>query len=136
MKVVFYTKGKPVAKERPRFAGGRVYTPARTLHFEEEIANEYLMAAKKNNGLYEGPVSIHMTVYHKVPVSWPKWRRREALMGEMHVTTKPDLDNVLKSVMDGLAGVAYKSDKQVDYISATREWSIEWGLAVTVEVEE
>jgi len=136
MKVTFFMKGKPVAKERPRFAAGRVYTPARTLHFEEDVANEFLDAAKFNNGLYEGPVSVAITVYHKVPASWPKWKRREALMGKLHVTSRPDLDNVLKSVMDGLSGVAYKSDKQVDYISASREYSIEWGLTVTVEVEE
>lgn len=28
-------------------------------------------------------------------------------------TKKPDLDNVLKSVLDGLQGVAYKDDKNI-----------------------
>lgn len=37
-----------------------------------------------------------------------------------HATTKPDIDNIIKAVLDGLNGVAFKDDKQVTSIKATK----------------
>ena len=43
----------------------------------------------------------------------------------MFCDKKPDLDNAIKSILDGLNGVAYYDDKQVVQISATKMWTQE-----------
>ena len=38
-------------------------------------------------------------------------------------TKKPDLDNVIKAVLDALNGVAYKDDSRIVRIEARKEYS-------------
>ena len=35
------------------------------------------------------------------------------LNNEIYPTTKPDTDNIAKSILDSLNGIAYKDDKQI-----------------------
>lgn len=42
-----------------------------------------------------------------------KVRRMEEALAEKLPPGKPDIDNILKVVLDGLNGIAYKDDKQV-----------------------
>ena len=51
------------------------------------------------------PVSIALTFYFEKPKS----QRKSAL----HKTTKPDLDKLLRAVLDALTGIAYEDDAQV-----------------------
>lgn len=47
-----------------------------------------------------------------IPKSWPRAKKAEALAGKLP-PGKPDIDNILKVVLDGLNGIAYEDDKQV-----------------------
>jgi crossover junction endodeoxyribonuclease RusA len=51
------------------------------------------------------PISIALTFYFEKPKS----ERKAAF----HKTTKPDLDKLLRAVLDGLTGIAYVDDSQV-----------------------
>jgi crossover junction endodeoxyribonuclease RusA len=51
------------------------------------------------------PISISLTFYFEKPKS-----ERKAVQ---HKTTKPDLDKLLRAVLDGLTGIAYEDDSQV-----------------------
>jgi Holliday junction resolvase RusA-like endonuclease len=51
------------------------------------------------------PVSIVLTFFFEKPRSERKSAR--------HKTTKPDLDKLLRAVLDGLTGIAYEDDSQV-----------------------
>ena len=51
-------------------------------------------------------------------------------------TGKPDIDNIIKAVLDGLNGVAFKDDAQVVFISAQKLYSDTPRLVVIVEHEE
>ena len=46
---------------------------------------------------------------------------------------KPDLDKLIRAVLDGLTGVAYVDDSQVILIQATKTYGINEGVWVTVE---
>lgn len=100
---------KPRAKPRPRFSKrGRAYTPKAGHDYEALVASYY------NGPKYEGPVSMSITfttkgtnVYIKaidVPVS----------------ALRADCDNLSKSVMDSLSGIAYDDDIQVQHLKATK----------------
>ena len=46
---------------------------------------------------------------------------------------KPDLDKLIRSVLDGLTGVAYEDDAQVILIQATKTYGQNEGVWITIE---
>lgn len=92
--------GKPVPKARHkiRLYGGRVltYTPAKTQEYERAVR---LYALKHRLKKQQGDVAV-VAIFH---------------------TTGPgDLDNLLKSLLDGLNGQAWEDDRQVKALLALK----------------
>ena len=52
-------------------------------------------------------------MFVQVPKSDSKLKKQTKLVGEIRPTTKPDCDNLAKSILDSLNGLAYQDDKQV-----------------------
>lgn len=124
-----FIPGKPVGKQRPRIGNGHAYTPKETKDYENLVAWTY----KSEGGQkYEGPICVSILVQKEPPKSASK-ARRSALLGK-YVMYKPDLDNIIKSVLDGLQGVAFDDDACVCRISAAKRYAEETG--VWVEVRE
>jgi crossover junction endodeoxyribonuclease RusA len=85
-----------------------MYTPdAKVRPFKQAVAFEY-----KNAGgpLIDGPVGIVIFKVFQRPKSMTKKRGPNP---RVRKTTKPDLDNVDKAVMDALTGIAYRDDAQI-----------------------
>lgn len=110
----FIVKGRPQGKKRPRFSrvSRTVYTPRETISYENQIA----MAFKAGGGrcVPEGQcVAVSVTAFFPVPKSYSKGKRKACIDGYIRPDKKPDIDNVLKVVLDALNGLAYDDDKQV-----------------------
>ena len=126
--VYFVVTGKPVGKGRPRAStrGGfvRMYTDAKTLGYEAAIADE---AARAMSGAepFETPMQMQVSCYYPIPKSWPKKIKQEAIDEERFPNVKPDLDNVVKAVLDALNGVVYLDDAQVVNLVATKRYATE-----------
>lgn len=117
----FIVPGEPQGKGRPRIVkiGGfsRMATPAKTAAYEGLIA---LAAQQAGVTPLAGAVFLSITLVHGIPASWSKRKREQALKRKVLPTCKPDLDNVLKAVGDGLNGVAWADDKQIAQVAAVR----------------
>ena len=97
--VSFVVEGRPVGKERPRFSRrkGRVYTPTKSKAYEIKVGlrgKEAMQRSRSEGGWPLPPFAV------VIDIVWQDDRR-------------PDVDNVAKSVLDGLNGIAWKDDKQV-----------------------
>lgn len=121
MLVRFTIPGDPVAKGRARSVtrrgkGGASYiahiTPEKTERYEARVA-VFAQQAMAGAQPAEGAVSLSVQAYFPIPASWSKKRQQAARDGLEHHTKKPDLDNVIKAVKDGMNGVAWKDDSQV-----------------------
>lgn len=138
--VTFTVDGTPVAKGRPRFARRGVhvhtFTPGETVAFERRV---HASAAT----VFAGPVPaglVRLTV-HAV---WPALKSKPAGMPRAEwaaghpKATKPDLDNVVKSIMDGLQLAEWlDDDARVVELVATKRHAAHGEAAhtlVTVEV--
>lgn len=108
----FTVPGLPQGKGRARFGNGRTYTPAKTVAYEGLIALAGQQAMEQR-AVLECPVQITVTALFPIPKSWPKKRRAEAASGMAFHTSKPDGDNILKAVGDGLNGIIWKDDSQI-----------------------
>lgn len=117
--------GRPQGKGRPRYTvrGGRAvaYTPEGTRRYEAQIAQAW----QEQDGRDFGTAALALVIkaYYPVPSRAKKAEREAMLAGQIPVTDKPDLDNVLKVCADSLNGIAYEDDRQVTYISACRMYS-------------
>lgn len=120
----------PVPKQRPRFTkGGRTYTPAKTKKFESLVAKTYL---EQYDGKLHGALAMSIDFYFGVPKSTPKYKREKMLSGEIPHTKKKDIDNLCKSVMDGLNGIAYDDDGQVCILISTKQYGEEPRIDITI----
>lgn len=134
--ISFTVPGTPQGKGRARAArvgtGVRMFTPAKTIAYESMIAfaGSEAMQARQ---LIEGPVYVTVTATFDIPKSWSKKKRAEAQSGLMWHTGKPDGDNVLKALGDGLNGVVWKDDSQVAFAKILKRYGTTPGLHVVVE---
>lgn len=94
-------------KMRQRFGKGRTYRVPADEANEDEIRQLYMAACGTSYKDWEDEVHLRIDYQRPYPKSKPKYMEGEA------DTDKPDVDNVLKLVMDALNGVAYKDDSQV-----------------------
>ena len=132
----FTVPGEPVAKGRPRFTGtGRSYTPAKTKKFENLVRLAYSMQYPDRDPA-EGAIELTVRAYFSIPKSWSKKKQAEAATEQMKKISKPDLDNCLKAVQDGLNGVAWKDDAQVADTHTSKRYSTRPRVDIIIETED
>lgn len=111
--IAFTVPGAPQGKGRPRVGkiGGhaRMFTPAKTVAYEGLIAHA-AQVAMAGRPIFERACSCAVFIDAPVPASWSQRKQRAALLGEVLPTTKPDTDNVVKAIFDGLNGVLWRDD--------------------------
>ncbi|MGR9586758.1 RusA family crossover junction endodeoxyribonuclease [Pandoraea sputorum] len=124
----FVVEGKPEPKGRPRFCSingkTRSYSPGKTVEYEARVATAAALAMMALGGsVFCGPVLLEVGIHLPIPASWSKKRKGRAAIGEIAATKKPDADNVLKSIKDGMNGVVYEDDNQVIDIRLHKRYS-------------
>ena len=119
-KIQFEIPGKPVGKARARSTkSGHHFTPKKTVYYEKTVAL-VAEAAMQGQAPWTSPVTLTVSMVCAPADSWPKWKREGALIGQIAPTTKPDLDNVLKSLKDAMNGIVYVDDCQVVSVSMSK----------------
>lgn len=133
--ITFNIPGEPVAKGRARsfVRNGHVahYTPEKTARYENlvRLAAQQAMAGRAP---IEGPVHLVVHASLSIPVSWSLKKQRAAAVGEIRPTKKPDLDNIVKAIKDGMNGVTWRDDAQVVQVVASKAYG-QPGVGVTVQ---
>ena len=122
--------GKPQPKERPKVYNGHGITPTRTRNYELMLAREW---AAKYPDQAEGELFVKIIFYMPTPTSWSKPKKEKAERGLIRPTVRPDIDNLVKIVLDGLNGVAFMDDKQVIELYAIKRYSLEPRTEIMVE---
>lgn len=124
--------GPPKGKGRPRFTRkGIAFTPADTRSYETALAwagKEAMRGAKP----IESPLTVVVVAHMPIPMSWSQKRQRMALAGETRPTSKPDTDNLLKT-LDALNGIVWRDDAQIVDVRCVKIYSERPRLVVTVE---
>lgn len=116
----FIIYGDPVAKARPRAGRGGFYTPQKTVDYEKLVKFSYLKEYRSAK-LITGATEMHLKIYMPIPKSTPKYKRKVMIKEETPHIKRPDFDNIIKAVVDGLNEVAYKDDNLL-YKGSWEKW--------------
>lgn len=120
--------GPVVAKQRPRLGkNGCVYTPQKTKAFEQKCKLSY-----KDYYFDKEYIAVKISFMFEVPKSYSKKNREEALKGNIR-PTKADIDNYIKSVLDGLNGVAWSDDRYIAAVMAEKLFAEKSEIIVEIE---
>lgn len=134
----FTIEGIPVPKGRPKFSkiGGfvRTYTPKKTSDYETTV-QETAKQAMGPTEVLETPLAVYLYFRLPIPKSYPKKRLEACLRGLERPIKKPDIDNLAKSVLDGLNGIVYRDDGQIVSLHVTKVYSSAPGVDVLVKEE-
>lgn len=134
--VTFNVPGQPQGKGRAKIVkiGGfsRMATPAKTVNYENlvKMKAEEAMAGKP---LLQGPCQVVISLFCQVPASWSQKKRTAALAGDVLPTTKPDADNCVKAIFDGMNGVVWRDDVQAVDLKVSKRYAVTPGVVVGVE---
>lgn len=134
MKVDFVIQGKVQAKQRPRFNrySGKTYTPNETIAYENWVKICYL-EKYKDKELMDKPLRVTIRAFLEIPKSTSKKKKQQMLDNEILPMVKPDTDNIAKSILDSLNGIAYKDDKQVAELIVYKFYNDTPYVNVTIE---
>lgn len=118
----FTIDGEVVSKARPRFNSKthHTYTPEKTVKWENWCRLEYQNQSDVFFG--DSPLIVTITSYFKIPKSFSKKKVIDALDGVITPTKKPDCDNIAKSILDSLNGIAYDDDKNVIQLAVVKKY--------------
>ena len=133
MELIFTVPGEPRGKGRPRFSrSGHTYTDSETRAYENKIVAYY----RKAHGATKMPdtafFSVDVVAYLPIPKSATKAQIAGMAGKTILPSRKPDVDNILKAVLDALNGVTYKDDARVHRTSCVKFYSAEPRVEITI----
>ena len=124
----FTIYGECVGKGRPKFARRgnfvRTYTPEATANYETLVRLSFIQENPNFKTIEKDiPLTCIITIYKGIPKSTSKKKKTMMLNGQIRPTSKPDIDNSVKSIFDALNGVAYNDDSQIVELSVKKYYS-------------
>jgi len=132
---IFFTVPQVSGKGRPRFARQgtfvKTYTDAKTLTYEKSIQT-YAKQAMGSTSPLIGAVAAYLYIGIPIPPSYSKTRQKACIEGLERPTKKPDIDNIVKAILDGMNGIVYLDDKQVVDLHLTKVYSSKEGIDIMV----
>lgn len=121
--IEFVIKGNPKTQKRHRMGRGFSYDPSKK--DKQDIVAIVQQNAPKKPLLEE--IELEVYFYMPYPKKWLRTGKYEGQLKEnapIYCQTKPDLDNMVKLVMDALSNnVIYEDDKQIVVLTTVKCYS-------------
>ena len=130
----FEIPGKIIGKGRPRLNSytGAVYTPTRTKDYENLVMQYFMIKYPKFKQL-EGRVSVEIVANFEVPKSTKKQDKMLMLENKINPIKKPDIDNIVKIILDAMNEIAFKDDTQITKLNVEKKYSETESVFVKIE---
>ena len=130
----FEVIGDIKGKARPRMNTytGRAYTPTETKDYENLI-KQYFKIKYPRYVEFEGRIAITIIAYIKIPKSTTKKDIAKIEEGILSPTKKPDIDNIVKIVLDALNKMAFIDDNQITKLSVEKVYNQEEKIYIKIE---
>lgn len=129
----FEVPGKIIGKGRPRINSytGSVYTPTRTKDYET-LVEQYFLLKYPRFKPFEGRVQVEINANFEIPKSTKKAEKELMLENKINPTKKPDIDNIVKIILDAMNGIAFKDDTQITKLSVEKKYAANESIIVRI----
>lgn len=130
----FEVPGKVIGKGRPRLNSytGVVYTPTKTKDYETLVEQYFLLKYPRFKAL-EGRIKVNIIAYFSTPKTTKKSDINEMLENNISPTKKPDIDNIVKVVLDSMNKFAFKDDNQITKLEVEKKYALEDKVYIKIE---
>lgn len=130
----FEVPGKITGKGRPRVNSytGTVYTPTKTKDYET-LVEQYFLIKYPRFKMIEGRVKVNIIAYFGIPKNTKKVDIEKMLENEISPTKKPDIDNIVKIVLDSMNDFAFKDDIQITKLNVEKIYGLEEKIYIKIE---
>lgn len=105
---------------RPRVSKFGTYYPKKYSEFKKILKKELKEHFNLQHQYFDTPLELDITIYKKIPKSYSK-RKYNELIYRPHIS-KPDIDNLVKSLLDCMSGILFNDDSCIYKISCTKVW--------------
>jgi len=111
----------------------RAYDPSENRQAKQNIAwwATQAMTKARIKALLDGPIAMTCTFYLRKPKS----RIRKNSTPYPYPDTKPDLDNLAKTVLDALNGVVYRDDAQICALTLRKRYTTTFGPMTEIKIQ-
>lgn len=135
MKMNYIIKIAPKPLPRARVSRyGTYYTPQQQ-EYAETLRYLLVVERNKQKGVVIPPnskIALSLEFGFKMPISWSKKKKTE-MLDEPHTQT-PDIDNLVKNVLDRGNGILWSDDRNIYSLTATKRWSDENYIKISVDI--
>jgi len=137
--IKFVVIGEPFGKKRPRARvmgkHASVYNDPANERYELKVLNAFNQEYEGEYPLFDDNAYIKATIKatYAIPKSFSKSKVMSAKLGFLLPTKKPDLDNIAKTILDGLNAYAYHDDAQVVKLSMEKVYGEKPQVEITLE---
>lgn len=134
--IAFTVDGTAVPKQRPRISGRQAYTPKKTRDYEERVRTAFRSSYYGFTPVFTRGIAVKVCIEitQQIPKSWSNSKTIRAEKGEIVPTSKNgDLDNIAKSILDALNGLAYEDDCQVTTLIVSKKYGVDPYAAVRID---
>lgn len=130
----FEVMGKIIGKGRPRLNSytGIVYTPTKTKDYETLIEQYFLLKYPRFKAI-EGRAKVSIISFFAIPKSTKKQDVEQMLNNNISPTKKPDIDNIVKIVLDAMNKFAFKDDTQITKLEVEKKYGTEEKIYIKIE---
>ncbi|KYG89014.1 hypothetical protein A0U40_13385 [[Bacillus] sp. KCTC 13219] len=134
--IQFVIPGKVQAQERPRFSragkGVRTHDAPKSRNYKEWV--RLIAMQNKPPEPLQGALRLEVDIYVMPPKKYHT-KPKQALIncGELRPVTKPDADNLVKGIKDGMNGIIWGDDAQIVELVARKWYSMEPRAEIKVQ---
>lgn len=130
----FEVPAKIIGKGRPRLNTytGIVYTPTKTKDYET-LVQQYFLLKYPKFGTLEGRIKVSIVAYFSIPKSTKKLEINEMLENNISPTKKPDIDNIVKVILDSMNKFAFNDDTQITKLEVEKRYALEEKIYIKIE---
>lgn len=130
----FEVPGKITGKGRPRVNSytGIVYTPTNTKDYESLVQQYFVLKYPRFKPL-EKRIKVTIIANFGIPKSTKKADIEACLEGQISPTKKPDIDNIVKIILDALNKLAFIDDTQITKLNVEKKYGIEEKVLIQFE---
>ncbi len=134
MKYEFEVPGPIKGKGRPRINShtGTVYTPTKTKDYEYLIEQYFLLKYPQFN-VFKGRIEVKIIAIFAIPKNVKMSEAQKMLENFISPTKKPDIDNIVKIILDAMNKFAFNDDTQITKLNVEKKYGTEEKIYIQIE---